>query len=45
MKPETMTAFSSNKISKFEYPKRKEVFPSNQKWLIEQAKFTLNKTN
>ena len=33
-------AFSSSKINKYEYLTSEKVFPSNQKQIIEQAKFT-----
>ena len=33
-------ALSSNRIGKYEYLTREEILPSNQKQIIEQAKFT-----
>ena len=36
----TMSAVSSNEIGKQEYLTGEEILPSNQKQLIEQAKFT-----
>ena len=36
----TMSALSSNEIGKQEYLTGEEILPSNQKQLIEQAKFT-----
>ena len=35
-----ISALSSNKISKYEYLTGEEILPSNQKQIIEQAKFT-----
>ena len=35
-----ISAFSSNKINKYEYFTGKEILPSNQKQIIEKAKFT-----
>ena len=35
-----ISALSSNKIGKYEYPTGEEILPSNQKEVIEQAKFT-----
>ena len=35
-----ISALSSNKIGKYEYLTGEEIFPSNQKQIIEQAKFT-----
>ena len=35
-----ISAFSSNKINKYEYLTGEEILPSNQKQIIEQAKFT-----
>ena len=35
-----ISALSSNKISKYKYLTEEEILPSNQKWIIEQAKFT-----
>ena len=35
-----MSALSSNKIDKYEYLTGEELLPSNQKQIIEQAKFT-----
>ena len=35
-----ISALSSGKIDKYEYLTGKEILPSNQKQLIEQAKFT-----
>ena len=36
----TISALSSNKIGKYEYLNGEEILPSNQKQIIEQAKFT-----
>ena len=36
----TISALSSNKIGKYEYLTGEEILPSNQKQIIEQAKFT-----
>ena len=38
--PAKISALSSNKIGKYEYLTGEEIFPSNQKQIIEQAKFT-----
>ena len=35
-----ISALSSNKIGKYEYLTGEEILPSNQKQIIEQAKFT-----
>ena len=35
-----ISALSSGKIDKYEYPTGKEILPSNQQQIIEQAKFT-----
>ena len=35
-----ISALSSGKIDKYEYLTGKEILPSNQKQIIEQAKFT-----
>ena len=35
-----ISALSSNKIGKYEYLTREEILPSNQKEIMEQAKFT-----
>ena len=35
-----ISALSSGKIGKYEYLNREEILPSNQKQIIEQAKFT-----
>ena len=35
-----MSALSSGKINKYEYLTDEEILPSNQKQIIEQAKFT-----
>ena len=35
-----ISALSSSKISKYEYLTGEEILPSNQKQIIEQAKFT-----
>ena len=35
-----ISALSSNKINKYEYLTGEEIVPSNQKQIIEQAKFT-----
>ena len=35
-----ISAFSSNKFNKYEYLTGEEILPSNQKQMIEQAKFT-----
>ena len=35
-----ISAFSSNKFNKYEYLTGKKILPSNQKQIIEQAKFT-----
>ena len=35
-----ISALSSNKIGTYEYLTGKEILPSNQKQIIEQAKFT-----
>ena len=39
----TISALSSNKIGKYEYLNGEEILPSNQKQIIEQAKFTFEK--
>ena len=35
-----ISALSSNKLNKYEYLTSEEILPSNQKQMIEQAKFT-----
>ena len=35
-----ISAFSSNKFNKYEYLTDEEILPSNQKQMIQQAKFT-----
>ena len=35
-----ISALSSGKIDKYEYPIGEEILPSNQQQMIEQAKFT-----
>ena len=35
-----ISALSSNKLGKYEYLTAEEILPSNQKQIIEQAKFT-----
>ena len=35
-----VSALSSGKIEKYEYPTGEEILPSNQRQIIEQAKFT-----
>ena len=35
-----ISAFSSGKIDKYEYPTGEEILPSNQKQIIDKAKFT-----
>ena len=35
-----ISALSSGKIDKYEYPTGEEILPSNQQQIIEQAKFT-----
>ena len=35
-----ISALSSGKIDKYEYPTGEEILPSNEKQIIEQAKFT-----
>ena len=35
-----ISALSSGKIDKYEYPTGEEILPSNQQKIIEQAKFT-----
>ena len=39
-KPAEISALSSDKIDKYEYLTGKEILPSNQQQIIEQAKFT-----
>ena len=39
-KPAKISALSSDKIDKYEYLTGKEILPSNQQQIIEQAKFT-----
>ena len=34
-----ISALSSNKFNKYEYPTGEEILPSNQKQMMEQAKF------
>ena len=38
--PAKIAALSSRKIDKYEYVTGEEIFPSNQKQIIKQAKFT-----
>ena len=38
--PAKIAALSSRKIDKYEYLTGEEIFPSNQKQIIKQAKFT-----
>ena len=35
-----ISAFSSGKIDKYEYPTGEEILPSNRKQIIDKAKFT-----
>ena len=35
-----MSALSSDKIGKYEYPTGEEMLPSNQQQILEKAKFT-----
>ena len=35
-----ISAFSTGKIDKYEYPTGEEILPSNQKQIIDKAKFT-----
>ena len=37
---DNISALSSNKLGKYEYLTGEEILPSNQKQIIEQAKFT-----
>ena len=38
-----ISALSSGKINKYEYLTGEEILPSNQKQIIEEAKFTISK--
>ena len=40
--PTKISALSSNKFDKYEYLTGEEILPSNQKQIIEQAKFTFS---